>query len=572
MRAGAEQEESEPFSEDSRAPMQVAEPIHPRGAIVEELMTLVTKPPPRAFQAYRLSEITKRFLDREHVGAALESYLVDIFTEAGRAPRKPRAPPPQSRCKRKRQEAPTVLTYGAHTKVAHPSRGVPQGDPLSPLLFNLVLDEFFEDQPANIAFQSDGLCVRDAFCGRHYPHSEYQSWAAMYLKKRGLEANADKSRTFTILPSGRDKKAKVETQHVYTIGDKPISVTSHTSMWKYLGIHFDGTVASNNTLRGDLKLLLLRLSKAPLKPQQRMVALWHYLVPRLIHRLVLGPVSSKLLKTLDMLIRGTVRQWLNLPQDVTLGFFYAPVPEGGLGMMCLRTVIPAMRLRRLNSLIFSDHFQGSVAASKDFVRRALRQAEGLAVYKGDIIDSSAAERKYWTRVLHGRFDGRPLKRCSEARGSTAWIDESLGHVLQKCHRTHHQKIKRHDCILRYLAKSLREKDWHVVGTRVDLSEAHEHKRRKYLIPDMLMHITSATGASSYPIVSSITMTYRGTWATESARIMLDLGLGREHMKIATVRCLQGGLRAFRVHQRSTLVHNRQHQHGLGPRNPACEDD
>ncbi|KAH7986674.1 hypothetical protein HPB52_024818 [Rhipicephalus sanguineus] len=129
-----------------------------------------------------------------------------------------------------------------------------------------------------------------------------------------------------------------------------------------------------------------------------------------------------------------------------------------------------MRLRRLNSLIFSDHFQGSVAASKDFVRRALRQAEGLAVYKGDIIDSSAAERKYWTRVLHGR---------------------------------------------------------------VDLSEAHEHKRRKYLIPDMLMHITSATGASSYPIVSSITMTYRGTWATESARIMLDLGLGREHMKIAT---------------------------------------
>ncbi|KAH7931626.1 hypothetical protein HPB52_025530 [Rhipicephalus sanguineus] len=54
IRGGAEQEESEPLSEDSRASMEVEEPIDPRGANAEELMTLVTKPPPRAFQAYRL--------------------------------------------------------------------------------------------------------------------------------------------------------------------------------------------------------------------------------------------------------------------------------------------------------------------------------------------------------------------------------------------------------------------------------------------------------------------------------------------------------------------------------------
>ncbi|KAL1477862.1 hypothetical protein MTO96_035415 [Rhipicephalus appendiculatus] len=112
-----------------------------------------------------------------------------------------------------------------------------------------------------------------------------------------------------------------------------------------------------------------------------------------------------------------------------------------------------------------------------------------------------------------------------------------------------KRIERHNCILRYLAKRLREKDWQVkeephyrrsqgtkipdrvlprdgqcvildvqiVGTRVDLSKASEHKRRKYFIQDMLMEITSATGASSYPTVSSITLTYRGTWATESAK-------------------------------------------------------
>lgn len=406
-----------------------------------------------------------------------------------------------------------------------------------------------------------------------------------------------------------------------------------------LGNSLYGTQATNNTVRGDLKVLLLRLSKAPLKPQQRMVALRTYLIPRLIHRLVLGPVSSKLLKSLDAMVRGTVRKWLNLPQDVTLGFYYAPIPESGLGVMCLRSVIPALRLRRLRSLILSSHFQCAVAAGKDFVRRAIRQAEGLAVFRGDNIDSSAASRRFWTRILHQSYDGRPLSRCADAKGSTAWIgegttflkgkeyvdlikfhiaaipnltrlkrgedvskkcragcnaDESLGHVLQRCHRTHHQRIARHDCILRYLAKRLREKEWQVreephyrtsqgnripdlvlsrdgqcvvldvqvVGTRVDLSEAHEAKRRKYLIPDMLMHITSETGARSYPTVSSITMTYRGTWASESTRILLDLGLGREVIKMATIRCLQGGLRAFRVHQRSTSVRNRRDQHGL----------
>ncbi|KAL3243001.1 hypothetical protein MRX96_020680 [Rhipicephalus microplus] len=434
-----------------------------------------------------------------------------------------------------------------------------------------------------------------------------------YLKERGLQANADKSRTLTILPSGRDKKAKVDTEHIYTIGDNPITVTSHTSVWKYLGIHFDGTQASNNTVRGDLKVLLLRLSKAPLKPQQRMVALRTYLITRLIHRLVLGPVSSKLLKSFDAMVRGTVRKWLNLPQDVTLGFFYAPIPEGGLGVMCLRSVIPALRLRRLRSSILSSHFQCAVAAGKDFVRRAIRQAEGLAVFRGDNIDSSTASRRFWTRILHQSYDGRPLSRCADVKGSTAWIgegttflkgkeyvdlikfhiaaipnltrlkrgqdvlkkcragcnaDESLGHVLQRNGKVREEPHYRTsqgnripDLVLSRDGQCV-VLDVQVVGTRVDLSEAHEAKRRKYLIPDMLMHITSETGARSYPTVSSITLTYRGTWASESTRILLDLGLGRQDIKVATIRCLQGGLRAFRVHQRSTSVHNRRDQHGL----------
>ncbi|KAH8029976.1 hypothetical protein HPB51_006182 [Rhipicephalus microplus] len=275
-----------------------------------------------------------------------------------------------------------------------------------------------------------------------------------------------------------------------------------------------------------------------------MVAMRACLIPRQIHRLVLGSVSSKLLKNLDTMVRGTVRKWLSLPQDVTLGFYYAPVPKGGLGVMCLRTVTPALRLHRLNLLILSSHFRCAVAASKDFIKCAIRQAEGLAVFRRDIIESSAASRRFWTRILHQSYEGGPLSRCAEAKGSTAWIGEGTTFLKRK---------EDEQCVVL---------DVQVVGTRMNLSVVHQAKRRKYLIPDMLMHTTSATGARSYPTVSYITMTYRGTWASESASILLDVGLGREHIKVATIRCLQGGLRAFRVRQRWTSVRNRRDRHGL----------
>ncbi|KAL1449367.1 hypothetical protein MTO96_006363 [Rhipicephalus appendiculatus] len=143
-----------------------------------------------------------------------------------------------------------------------------------------------------------------------------------------------------------------------------------------------------------------------------------------------------------------------------------------------------MRLRRLGSLLFSDHHQCAVAASNDFVQRCTRQAESLALFKGDIITNMAEARKYWTAILHSSFDGRPLAECPVAKGSTTWLckgttflkgrddiglvefhiatipnltrlkrgvkdtckkcragcvaDESLGNVLQQCHRTPHQ--------------------------------------------------------------------------------------------------------------------------------------
>ena len=101
--------------------------------------------------------------------------------------------------------------------------------------------------------------------------------------------------------------------------------------------------------------LISNVSKAPLKPQQRLDILETNIIPQLIHQLVLAPCSALLLKNLDIQIRKAVNRWLCLPNASPLGYFYAPVEAGGLGLPRLRTNIPVLKSNRWDNLLFFDH-------------------------------------------------------------------------------------------------------------------------------------------------------------------------------------------------------------------------
>ena len=51
------------------------------------------------------------------------------------------------------------------------------------------------------------------------------------------------------------------------------------------------------------------------------------------------------------MVHAFVRQWMALPNDVSIGYFHAPVAEGGLGIPSLRWLAPLHRKDRLLGLV-----------------------------------------------------------------------------------------------------------------------------------------------------------------------------------------------------------------------------
>lgn len=386
-------------------------------------------------------------------------------------------------------------------------RGVKQGDPLSPYLFNMIMDELFyhlENSNYGIPTLETRLsCVGYAddlvlFASSISDMQKLLKIAVTFFDKRGLVINNKKCMATSVGIVPGKKILYTITKNIFHLKGALIPQHSVGEFWKYLGCKVSALGIAKPNIP-TIKTQLLRIEKAPLKPAQKLTIIKTYLIPRLIHLLQNPRLTLKMLKTVDIYTRITTRRILHLNRTCADAYLHAPLRFGGLGILSMRTLIPTILHNRLLNLTNSYDDYARKLSSTDVYKSFSNK---LFAWTMDI-DGSAALK--WGEKLEQSYSGNGIIQATNHFHSSSWIDappnfwsggdyikaiqlrgnllptqgipsnpkeqrkcrggcervESLSHVLQKCPVTHWNRIRRHDRIVGLLERILARKGWKV---------------------------------------------------------------------------------------------------------------
>ena len=256
----------------------------------------------KAFDTVTHKTIIKA-LRRQHVPEEVVSVVMDLYSDA----------------------TTMFKTKDGSTARINLLAGVKQGCPLSPLLFNIVMNELIEEiQAANLGMRVAGelvgvmafaddlvLLAEDEYTMKKILHI-----CERFFDDRCLTLNVKKCLSLRVTPTAKNtnKKAmKVITEpHRQWKGNFMPSLT-FDKLAKYLGINMND--------RGEVIIpwdiwdeWLVRLTKAALKPFQKIDALRTFLIPKMIHQLRLAEVGISKLKELNRRIKIWYKKTMHLAE------------------------------------------------------------------------------------------------------------------------------------------------------------------------------------------------------------------------------------------------------------------
>ena len=313
-------------------------------------------------------------------------------------------------------------------------KGVKQGCPLSPKLFNMMLDELLDNLGDTWGYNLDGCKINSmAFADDLVLISNTRigmcnllAQTNNFLSERQLLLSPPKCCSIRIEPAPGTKTTRIVTENPFQLYGKPIKPLSPTDSTRYLGAHLSpfGTIDNH---RVTIDAWLKRLSRCRLRPLQKLVLLRSTVLPKIRFGLSLATsTTSGSLKKIDRKIRQFVRRTLYIPKNLHNDYFYLKNKDGGLGLQCMLETVAISKLQLHNRLLRSDDAQvRGIAYRSDMERIRTKTSKWIGLdinpnpfqlqqFKKDLY------RNHLTRFSHSQ-QGQGYSQIKGSKYGKSWL-------------------------------------------------------------------------------------------------------------------------------------------------------